>query len=245
VEETPTKETLTEVAIQRLTADIVDGVLVPEQKLLIADLKKNYGMGASPLREALARLSSLGFVVFDRRRGFRVAPISREDLTDITLTRQVLETTALRRAITLGGDEWEVGIVAAYARLQRVVARCIEGGDGTDDLEATHKQFHTALIQGCQSQRLLLLHGVFHDQASRYRQVMLEKTHSLEDFLKSHERLATVVLARKADEACAMLSEHMTITLHKVYPDKPPLAPVRKPKAAPAKKLAPRAAARR
>lgn len=222
MDDAASKETLTEVAMQRLTADIVDGVLAPEQKLLMAELKKSYGMGASPLREALARLSSLGFVVFDSRRGFRVAPVSKQDLEDITLARQVLETTALRRAIGMAGDEWEVGIVAAYARLQRVVARCIESGD-TSELEAVHKQFHTALLAGCQSPRLLELHGVFHDQASRYRQVMLEQTHDLGDFLKSHELLASAVLARKADEACAMLSDHMAITLRKVYPE-PPVA---------------------
>lgn len=238
MEETSAKETLTDIAIQRLTADIVDGVLAPEQKLLMADLKKSYGMGASPLREGLAQLSSLGFVVFDRRRGFRVAPISKDDLEDITLVRQNLETTALRRAMALAGEEWEVGIVAAYARLQRVVARCIESGDRADDLEAIHKQFHTALIAGCQSTRLLLLHGIFHDQASRYRHVMLEKTHSLDDFLKSHERLATVVLARKTEEACAMLSDHMAITLRMVYPDRPPASPARKTRAARAKKSA-------
>jgi GntR family carbon starvation induced transcriptional regulator len=233
VDEAVTKETLTEVAIQRLTADIVDGVLVPEQKLLMADLKQAYGMGASPLREALARLSSLGFVVFDSRRGFRVAPISKADLEDITLARQVLETTALRRAIEMAGDEWEVGIVAAYARLQRVVARCIESGDASE-LETTHKQFHTALVAGCQSPRLLELHRVFHDQASRYRQVMLEQTHDFGDFLKSHELLASAVLARKADEACAMLSDHMAITLRKVYPE--PVKAKARPRAVAAKK---------
>lgn len=230
MEENSAKETLTEVAVQRLTADIVDGVLEPEQKLLIADLKKNYGMGASPLREALAQLSSLGFAVFDRRRGFRVAPISRDDLEDITLTRQTLETAALRRAIALGGDEWEVGIIAAYARLQRVVARCADGGD-CGELETTHKQFHTALIAGCRSRRLVELHGNLHDQASRYRQVMLKRTVDLNDFLMSHERLATTVLARKADEACAMLSDHMAITLRKVYPEQSDTAE-RKPKSA-------------
>jgi GntR family transcriptional regulator, carbon starvation induced regulator len=244
VDETTTKETLTEVAIQRLTADIVDGVLVPEQKLLMADLKKAYAMGASPLREALAKLSSLGFVVFDSRRGFRVAPISKADLEDITLARQVLETTALRRAIELAGDEWEVGIVAAYARLQRVVARCIESGDASE-LEATHKQFHTALVAGCLSPRLLEMHRVLHDQASRYRQVMLEQTHDLGDFLQSHEYLASVVLARKADEACAMLSDHMAITLRKVYPE--PVKPGGKgrPRVAVAKKPRAQAAAAR
>lgn len=222
MQEPPSKETLTEVAIQRLTADIVDGVLAPQQKLLMADLKKKYGMGASPLREGLAQLISLGFVAFDRRRGFRVAPISKNDLEDITQVRQTLETAALRRAIAQGGDEWEVGIVAAYARLQRVVARCIEG-DHDADLEATHKQFHTALIAGCHSARLLELHSNFYDQARRYRHVMLELSHSLDDFLLPHQQLMNVVLARKTDEACAMLAGHIAITLQKVYPEPVPL----------------------
>lgn len=217
MDDTVGKETLTEIAIQRLTADIVDGGLEPEQKLLMADLKMRYGMGASPLREALSRLASLGFVVFDSRRGFRVAPISRDDLEDITLTRQVLETTALRRAMELGGDDWEVGIVTAFARLQRVVARCQESGDDAE-LEATHKQFHTALIAGCRSRRLLELHQIFHDQASRYRQVMLDQTHDLNDFLKIHQMLANVVLSRNAEAACKSLSDHMAITMQKVYP---------------------------
>lgn len=237
MQEPASKETLTEVAIQRLTADIVDGVLVPRQKLLMADLKKRYGMGASPLREALAQLVSLGFVAFDPRRGFRVAPISKEDLEDITQVRQTLETAALRRAMALGGDEWEVGIVAAFARMQRVVARCMEG-EVDADVEASHKQFHTALIAGCQSPRLLELHSNFHDQASRYRHVMLEHVPSLDDFLVPHEQLMKVVLARRADEACAMLSDHMAITLRKVYPERQPVPAARDKRRAAAKKSA-------
>lgn len=237
MQEPASKETLTEVAIQRLTADIVDGILVPRQKLLMADLKKRYGMGASPLREALAQLVSLGFVAFDPRRGFRVAPISKEDLEDITQVRQTLETAALRRAMALGGDEWEVGIVAAFARMQRVVARCMEG-EIDADVEASHKQFHTALIAGCQSPRLLELHSNFHDQASRYRHVMLEHVPSLDDFLVPHEQLMKVVLARRADEACAMLSDHMAITLRKVYPERQPAPAARDKRRAAAKKSA-------
>lgn len=214
---------------------------MPQQKLLMADLKKKYGMGASPLREGLAQLFSLGFVAFDRRRGFRVAPISKEDLEDITQVRQTLEAAALRRSIALGGDEWEVGIVTAYARLQRVVARCLDGGSDVE-VEASHKQFHTALIAGCQSPRLLELHSNFHDQASRYRHVMLEQAPSLDDFLEPHQQLMTVVLARKADEACAMLSDHMAITLRKVYPERQTAPRGRKTRPATAKKTA-RAAA--
>src|SRR3546814_10393105 len=44
-------------------------------KLQIEDLKARYGLSASPLREALARLVSQGFVQIENQRGFRVAPM--------------------------------------------------------------------------------------------------------------------------------------------------------------------------
>lgn len=223
VDDTTNKGTLTEEAIQRLTADIVEGVLAPERKLLMADLKKQYGMGASPLREGLARLSSLGFVVFDSRRGFRVAPVSKADLQDITQVRQLIEVQALHRAFALGGEEWEVGVIAAYARLERAVARCKAGADCAD-LELVHKQFHTALIAGCHSQRLLDLQSVFYDQASRYRQVMMKQTSSLDDFLATHKQLLDAVIGCQTEAASSMISEHMEITLHKVYPEDSPQA---------------------
>lgn len=222
MDEGSSKGTLTEVAVERLSADIVDGIFPPERKLLMADLKKRYGMGASPLREGLSRLSSLGLVVVDSRRGFRVAPVSKEDLEDITRVRQMIETTALRRAIEFGDDEWEVGIVAAYTRLQRVIARR-RNGDSAEgaDVESAHKLFHTALIAACQSHRLLELHKLLYDQARRYRQVMLGQAHDLDEFLRTHDVLVKVVLKRDADKACAALAGHLQITLDKVYPDIP------------------------
>lgn len=213
-------ETLIETAIDRLTREIVSCELVPGQKLLIADLKERYAMGASPLREALARLCSLGFVVFDSGRGFRVAPTSKEDLEDITAVRELMETAALRRSIAEGDDEWEVGIVAAYARLERAAARNAEAdGPVPAEAEGAHKQFHTALVAACGSSRLLEGHSTLYDQAHRYRHQMLERTHDLEGFLRSHEVLMKAALSRDAERACAELVAHLRFTLEKVYPE--------------------------
>ncbi|MFH0728069.1 MAG: FCD domain-containing protein [Pseudomonadota bacterium] len=212
-------ETLIETAAERLIREIVACELAPGQKLLIADLKERYEMGASPLREALSRLCSSGFVVFDSGRGFRVAPMSKEDLEDITAVREVIETAALRRAIAAGDDEWEVGIVAAYARLERAAARHGEGdGPVPAEAEGAHKQFHGALVAACGSKRLIEAHSTLYDQARRYRHQMLELTYDLEDFLRTHRELMRTTLAREADEACAKLAAHLRITLVKVYP---------------------------
>lgn len=213
-------ESLIETATEQLTKEIVSCAFAPGQKLLISELKKRYEMGASPLREALSRLCSLGLVIFDSGRGFRVAPTSKADLEDITMVREIIEIAALERAIATGDDEWEVGIVAGYARLERTAARNTEGdGHVATEAEAAHKRFHTALVAACKSRRLLHAHKTLYDQACRYRHQMLEKANDLDIFLAIHKKLMEAVLARDIDEARARLTAHLRITLRKVYPE--------------------------
>jgi DNA-binding GntR family transcriptional regulator len=220
VKRTHNGQTLIESATARLTNEIVRCELAPGQKLLMAELKKRYEMGASPLREALSRLCSFGLVIFDSGRGFRVAPTSKADLEDITMVREIIETTALERAIANGDDEWEVGIVAAFARLERTAARNGEGGGHVStETELAHKRFHTALVAACKSIRLLHAHETLYDQACRYRHQMLEHTYEIDNFLAVHKKLMEATLARDIDDARTRITAHLRITLHKVYPE--------------------------
>lgn len=213
------KETLTEQAIERLTAEIIKGVLPPERKLLVAELKERYGMGASPLREAMARLVSMGFVVFDRRRGFRVSPVSREDLEDLTLVRQSLDGAALERSMARGDVEWEVGLVAAFARLERAINSSAVGDTPESPvIESAHKQFHTALIAGCGSPRMMALHDLLYDQARRYRQISMQRIQDINHFLEIHRELMDLVLRRDPVIASPVLVAHIALTLGNVYP---------------------------
>src|ERR1043165_3074765 len=75
--------TLTSDLFQRLRTDILHCHLRPSSRLLFRDLRSSYASGMSPLREALMRLASEGLVVLEDHKGFRVAPVSREEVTDI------------------------------------------------------------------------------------------------------------------------------------------------------------------
>ena len=46
---------------------------------------ERYEIGATPLREALNRLSAEELVRREEQRGFRVAPVSLSDLAELTL----------------------------------------------------------------------------------------------------------------------------------------------------------------
>ncbi|MFD1626848.1 GntR family transcriptional regulator [Azospirillum griseum] len=218
--DTPTEDTLANVAVQRIIDDIVSGQLEPCAKLRIESLKEQYGMGASPLREALSRLSTLGFVTNESHRGFRVAPMSQADLEDITLNRRMVEREALLRSLTRDDDEWEVGVVAAYTRLERTVER-LRTGQGADgaDLERAHKQFHTAIVAHCGSPRLLGLHDTLYDQAQRYRRLMMRGIQDLDEFLAHHTALLKALLGGDADAAVHALTDHLNLTLTSVYPN--------------------------
>ncbi|WP_162831512.1 GntR family transcriptional regulator [Paraburkholderia caffeinilytica] len=212
------KETLTEAILERLVEDIVSGVLPPEHNLRIEQLKEQYGIGASPLREALARLTSLGFVTNETRRGFRVAPLSQADLSDLTRMRQLVETEALREAIAAGNANWEMEIAGSFAKLSLAVTRHYDApAEARRTIEIAHKSFHTALLGACRSQRLMELQSTFYDQASRYRHVILADAQELDGFVERHETLMRTVLGRDAEAAAAALSEHLAITPQEVY----------------------------
>ncbi len=62
-------------------------------------LRERYGAGASPLREALNRLSAEGFVMQQDQRGFVVADIDEADLAEFIFTRCALNEIMLPAAL--------------------------------------------------------------------------------------------------------------------------------------------------
>ncbi len=211
-------DTLSERAAALVETDIVSGTLAPGARLGIAERAAHYGIGATPLREGLSRLVARGLVDAIGQRGFRVKEISREDLADIVRIRTVIECEALRLSMAAGRGEWEGGIVAALHRLKLYVRQAgRDFGEGRPEFDALHKGFHGSLIAACGSPRMLAAHSDLYDQAYRYRRLMMAKLADPEEFLKDHEAIADLVIARAGEEACATLAAHIGSTLAHVY----------------------------
>jgi DNA-binding GntR family transcriptional regulator len=205
---------LVDQAFQRLRHDVLIGTFAAGRKLKVEELQAAYGFSSSPLREALSRLSQEGLVRADERRGFRVAPLSMEDLGDITRMRLMLDVQALREAIEHGDDAWEAGIVAAYYRLEKVESRLPEGPVILDEeWSALHRDFHAALLAACPSPRQLGWSASLFDQAERYRRFSARYRKAARRKSNEHKRIMDATLRRDADTACALLSEHIRGTL--------------------------------
>jgi len=208
---------LVEQAFDRLRYGVLTGEFPADAKLKIDALQARYGFSSSPLREALSRLAQEGLIRSDERRGFRVAPISLEDLADITRMRLLLDVPALRESIAHGDDAWEEAVVAAFHRLEHVESRLGDGPVVLDDgWSRLHRSFHLVLLAACPSERLRLWGASLFDQAERYRRYSARFRKTARRKSNEHRRIMDATLRRDTDTACALLEEHILSTQHNV-----------------------------
>lgn len=203
-------KTLIESAYDRLRQDIIAGILVPESKLRIEELRKQYETGASPLREALNRLAGEGFVTVEGQRGFRVAPTSLKDLNEITRLRIMLECEAIRESIQAGDDAWEARIVAAFHRVGKLDT------DPNSDLtewESRNHEFHEALISACDSAWLLKFRHTLYEQHRRYRLISVLQHDKSRQVNDEHKCIMEAVLSRDEEAACSATEAHIMKTV--------------------------------
>ena len=167
-------KTLVERVHAQLRRDIIEGKHPPGSKLHIEHLKELYGIGGGTCREALTLLQSDSLVTLFGQRGFRVAEVSYEDFIDITNTRLLLEVEALRQSITLGDENWETDVVAAFHRLSRAdEALSTADPEAIANWESRNQAFHEALISACPSRWIKQFAAILYSQAERYRRLML------------------------------------------------------------------------
>src|SRR3546814_14557724 len=84
------------------------------------------------VREALSRLDAEGLVISSNQRGFRIAPISIDDLQDLTSVRIDVEINCLKHSLRRGDLCWETNHVADCYRLSNTATPAQNGPHPTE-----------------------------------------------------------------------------------------------------------------
>lgn len=106
-------------------------------------------VSATPVREALMLLHSEGVVRWEPRRGFRVVPVTRRDVTDLfEVAAFISGELAARAAGLLTADD-----VAELERLQRELDAAARRG-GSDEVFRINHRIHRAVHRPGMSNRL-------------------------------------------------------------------------------------------
>lgn len=206
---------LSELATELIKRDILGASFYPGDKLLLEALSERYGIGVNPVREALNRLCSAGFVEHRHQRGFFVAGMSMDALAELVKTRIWLETKAIEESMKNATEEWEERVIVAYHRLARTQLRIGDsaGRDENEAWEARHKAFHLLLLERCGSSWLIDFCSSMMDQAVRYRNLSVSINRARRgDALPEHEAIMNAVVDRDRTQAVTLLEQHYSRT---------------------------------
>lgn len=223
------RDSKTDAAYQFLRREILSARLPAGAALRPTALKASYGLGWTPVREALARLEAERLVVYRRNHGFAVAPVSSEELDDLRRARQAIELPLLKEAMENGDANWEAELVAAHHRLLRCKLPVDDPSEeALTQWEQLHAAFHRALLQAAVSKWLLRFQAQIHEQLARHHRVLAilptlrskqegadEAREVLRDAMnpQHHTELLNAVLERNVDKALQLMIEHTGTTM--------------------------------
>jgi DNA-binding GntR family transcriptional regulator len=189
---------------------ILRGELKPGAWVSQVQLAARLQVSRTPLREALRRLQTEGFVQLDFNRRLRVAPLSVPDLESLYALRITSEPLAVRLSVPQLTDDELAEIGRSLDQMNRAVVEADE-----EAVVEPHREFHFKLFCHAEQRLRSQVEGMW-DHAVRYVRVY----HPAADYRLSliamaraeHEEIYLAATTRQAAYAARLSAEHLTRT---------------------------------
>jgi DNA-binding GntR family transcriptional regulator len=136
--------------LDELRRVILDGAVPPGTPIPLADVADLFGVSQIPVRESLKTLIGEGLVTHRSHSGYTVAQLTVQELREMYIVRETLESASLAAAVANATDADRAAIVAVNDVLEQAVR--------DDDPLTYHRQsrqFHIALTRPSRMYRLL------------------------------------------------------------------------------------------
>jgi DNA-binding GntR family transcriptional regulator len=197
---------------KRLLAAIYRGQLPADTRLVVQKLAKQFGISATPVREALLELEVVGIIGSCHNRGAVVKPFGPEQLRDIYHLRRILEGEAARCAC---GRIDATLLEELKQDMLQLIGNNSEPGWSTAVMESD-LQFHSLIANHCGNPRL-------RDEIRRYTalvEVVREMVGNERDVqlqgLSEHLAVVGELLANEPESAALQMALHIDGTAKSV-----------------------------
>ncbi|MFH8982582.1 GntR family transcriptional regulator [Streptomyces varsoviensis] len=209
------KRMLSEQIYAYLRDAIMRGTYAPGEALKPQDLAKEQGVSLAVVREALVRVAGEGLADRLPNRGFAVPAYSDRRWQEIAEARRTIEPVVLRMSVERGDIDWEARVRAAHHRLSRTPAYGPEEPEAGVYYSAAwseaHRVFHRTLLEGCGNPVLLETFDRMWTASELARRWSAHRDPGRAG-ADEHRRLEEAAVARDADAAAEVLSQHLTQT---------------------------------
>jgi DNA-binding GntR family transcriptional regulator len=187
------RQRLSEEVAAHLREAIMSGELRPGQFIRLEEVAEALGVSITPVREALLTLSGEDMVQLEARRGYVVAPLSRQDVDDLfRLQADLAGELAVRATAMITDDELD-----DLGEVQHTLIKAVRAGRA-DEIERLELEFHRIINTAAAARKLSwFLRAATHYTPARFyaedhgwRSAMLDDHRSLIDALTRRDPAA-------------------------------------------------------
>jgi len=183
---------------------IFRGLLHDGERLQERQLADALGVSRTPVRAALQRLNSEGFISSDPRQGFVVAPLTLQDIEDIYVLRVALEGVAARLAAKVATES----DLTVMHHIEEQIEAALARGD-VDAMTILNARFHDELCRAAKNSRLTALTTRLHDFVQRLGRTTLSDPARGAQSVAEHRALIEAIRRRDPEAAERIGQEHM------------------------------------
>ena len=188
----------------RLETAIMGGALKPNDRLVVDEIAREFGVSKIPVREALSSLESSGLVVQVPHSGPRVAPLLLRELRAVYLLREEIETLIARLATESIGPS----AIQAMREKNEQMRRGLESGE-VGMLSELNTEFHLIIAKATTYQSLVDAVGDSLRKVRRYRAVETRLVTDWSTVVIEHEAVIDALNSGDPDIAGAAVRAHV------------------------------------
>lgn len=200
---------LSDRAYDTLKHAILSGNLRPGDPLVELELSRRFGIGRTPIREAIRRLREEGLVRLIGNKGAFVERMGFTDIEEALLLRELLEVAAIQRGIDAIPEERLKELDAAFERFAQMGDRF-----PADECLAADVALHDLIVASARSPRLKKFHKQLADQIHRIRYLQADRMRAS---VPEHRAIIRALRKRTPAEAERALRTHMKKIRENLY----------------------------
>ena len=187
---------------EKIRQGIIKGTLKPGQKLVMAALAKKFKTSETPIREAIRRLESDGYVTFTPHAGAVVTEINKQELSEIYLIRISLEALATRLAVPFINQDDLIWLKKKNEEMKAVIEK-----DRYDQLARLNKAFHLRIYKAAPFPRLYKMISNLWEAFERWPSVFTYIPERAADAIREHEQIIEALESADVDRADDLMKE--------------------------------------
>lgn len=190
---------------------VLAGRLLPGQKVNQAELAARLEVSRVPVREALATLHAEGILNHKPNTGYTVARFSRDDLGELYLMRQLLETELIR---SIDLTTVDVGEMETLNAQMKDPSLAVSG----EVYQQLNRRFHFTLFDCSPLELIRAEVGRLWSMSSFYHALYLFESETWEHLDDDHDGIVKAVRAADVDRLIRACDDHRHGTQRLISP---------------------------